>query len=586
MTFHRFGLQGHVLVGLIALMAHNSAVAQPAAAAREHAAGPDFGPNVLVFEPSMADAQARLDAVFKKQETAQFEGGRYALLFRPGTYRLEVQVGFYTQVAGLGQSPDDVVIDGAVRSNANWMKDRNATCNFWRSMENLSVMPAAGKPNVWAVSQGTGVRRVHMKGDIDLWDGGWSSGGLLADSKVDGNITSGSQQQWMSRNAAFGEWRGGNWNMVFVGVENAPAGAWPAKPYTVVEQTPLIREKPYVSLDEHGAFVVRVPALRAEPTRGVTWGAGQPADTVLSLDTFHIATVGKDSAASMNAALAEGKNLLVTPGVYHLDAALKVSRPGTVVLGLGYPTLIPDSGTPAMMVADVDGVEVSGLMFDAGAVESPVLVEVGPEGAKAGHRGNPVVLHDICCRAGGAAAGSARSLVTINSGNVIGDNLWLWRADHGAGAGWTTNRNRNGLIVNGADVTIYGLFVEHSQEYQTLWNGEAGRVYFYQSEMPYDPPAGNEWSHDGVAGYASYKVAESVKTHEAWGLGVYCYFNETPMIAESAIEAPAAAGVQLHHMIAVRLNGVPESGIRHVLNGVGGPVITTQTARLGSNSGR
>src|SRR5207253_7523621 len=140
----------------------------------------------------------------------------------------------------------------------------------------------------------------------------------------------------------------------------------------------------------------------------------------------------------------------------------------------------------------------------------------------AAHPNDPIVLSDIFCRAGGAAPGAARCFVTINANDVIGDNFWLWRADHGNGAGWTTNANRNGLIVNGANVTVYGLFVEHCQEYQTLWNGNGGRMYFYQSEMPYDPPNYEAWSHDGVHGYASYKVADSVTTHQAWGLGIYC----------------------------------------------------------------
>ena len=70
----------------------------------------------------------------------------------------------------------------------------------------------------------------------------------------------------------------------------------------------------------------------------------------------------------------------------------------------------------------------------------------------------------------------------------MADQIWLWRADHGAGAAWATNPTKNGLVVNGENVTIYGLFNEHHEEYQTLWNGNGGRVYFYQSELPYDVP--------------------------------------------------------------------------------------------------
>src|SRR5262249_12482279 len=158
----------------------------------------------------------------------QFNANRYALLFKPGRYDLDVQLGFYTQAIGLGQSPDDVDIHGAVRVKAQWMRNHNATCNFWRSAENLSVTRTVeGQVNTWAVSHGTALRRMHVKGDVNLWDGGWSSGGFLADSVVDGQLNSGSQQQWFSRNAQFGKWIGGNWNMVFVGTVNPPSGRWP-----------------------------------------------------------------------------------------------------------------------------------------------------------------------------------------------------------------------------------------------------------------------------------------------------------------------------------------------------------------------
>src|SRR5581483_1910820 len=125
-------------------------------------------------------------------------------------------------------------------------------------------------------------------------------------------------------------------------------------------------------------------------------------------------------------------------------------------------------------------------------------------------------------------------------------------------------------IVNGNNVTLYGLFVEHSQEYQTLWNGNGGRVYFYQSEMPYDPPSADEWRHGSVTGYASYKVADAVTTHEAWGVGVYSVFHRASIIADNAIETPIAPGIKMHHLVTIRLKGgQSDSGIRHVINGTG-----------------
>jgi hypothetical protein len=541
---------------------------------------PDFGPNVLIMDASMKDIQSRLDAIFKEQEKAQFGAGRHAILFKPGKYDADVRVGFYTQVLGLGRLPDDVTITGAVRSTAEWMKG-NATCNFWRGVENLSVTPRdPSKPNVWAVSQGTALRRVHIRGDLHLWDQGWSSGGFLADSAIDGTITSGSQQQWMSRNSDWGAWQGGNWNMVFVGVTNPPSGAWPDEPYTVIDQTPIIREKPFLFVDDAGKYNVMVPELLTSGSRGTSWSGTPSPGEAIGIERFFIARAGRDTAESINAALEAGKHLILTPGVYHLDGSLRVTKPDTIVLGLGYPTLVPDRGTPAITLADVDGVKVCGLILDAGAAPSRVLMQVGEKESKSTHAGNPVLLYDLCARAGGSAPGSVETFLEINSANVIGDNVWLWRADHGAGAAWDKNPNEHGLVVRGADVTFYGLFVEHTRKHQTLWNGERGRVYFYQSEMPYDPPSQKEWSHDGVRGYSSYKVADGVKMHEAWGLGVYCVFRAAPVVADSAIEAPDSRGVRLHHVIAVRLDGLPESGISHVLNDKGAPVITTMTSKL------
>ena len=565
-----------VLVLLIASLRTANAAANAESAKPET---PDFGPHVLIFDPSMTDMQSRIDEVFRQQERSQFGSNRYALLFKPGNYDLDVQVGFYTQVLGLGRTPDDVAITGAVRCKARWMANNNATCNFWRGVENLSVTPTQDQNiNIWAVSQATALRRVHVKGDLNLWDGGWSSGGFIADCRIDGQVNSGSQQQWFSRNAEWGSWKGANWNMVFVGIANPPTGRWPDPPYTVIDQTPVIREKPYLFIDESGRYFVRVPSLNTNGTRGITWSGSVTPGNDIPIDRFHLARSERDTARSINAALNSGKNVLFTPGIYHLDDSIRITRPGTIVVGLGYATLQVDNGTPALVIADVDGIKVGGLLIEAGAANSDTLVQVGQPGSRTSHAADPIFLWDLFCRVGGTHAAKATCMVTIHSRDVVGDNFWLWRADHGRGAGWTSNPNKHGLIVNGDNVTLYGLFVEHTQEYQTVWNGNGGRVYFYQSEMPYDPPSQEAWKHGEVNGYASYKVADTVTSHEAWGLGVYCVFHSAPVVAENAIETPTVPGVEMHHMVTIRLSGRPNSGIRHVINGRGSPVITTQKA--------
>ncbi|WP_395830238.1 hypothetical protein [Archangium violaceum] len=538
--------------------------------------GPDFGPNVRIFDPSMSmtTIQSQIDAIFKQQETNQFGSQRYAYFFKPGQYNLDVQVGFYMNVFGLGQSPDDVTITGAVRTKADWFQG-NATHNFWRGAENLSIVPTRDSNTaVWAVSQATTLRRIHVKGSINLWDNAWqnawSSGGFIADSKIDNTINSGTQQQFLTRNTSLNYWVGQNWNMVFVGDEQAPTGTWPNQVYTVVDTTPVIREKPYLFIDSTGNYAVKVPSLRTN-SKGTTWSAGTTAGTVVSIDQFHIARSDRDTAATLNAALSAGKHLLLTPGIYHLTGPLQVSNPGTIVLGIGLATLIPDQGTAAMNVADVDGVTIAGVLFDAGINNSPVLLTIGNATSTVSHASNPTALFDVSCRVGGAQVGNATSCVTINSNDVLIDNLWLWRADHGNGVGWDVNKAINGITVNGNNVSAYGLFVEHFEGYQTIWNGNGGRVYFYQSEIPYDVPDQSRWTHDGVRGYASYKVANSVTSHDARGLGVYSVFYN-PVILENAIESPTHSGVKFQHMITVFLGNTAGAAINHIINGTGNAV--------------
>ena len=527
---------------------------------------PDFGPNVFVFDPSMPmdSIQVMVDKIFQQQEYSQFGEGRYAFLFHPGEYNLDVNVGFYTEVLGLGASPDDVLIKGLVHSEADWMKG-NATCTFWRSVAGIAVEPKDGM-NRWATSQATPFRRMHIKGNVVLDDGGWSSGGFIADSKIDSTISSGSQQQYFTRNSSWGKWRGGNWNMVFVGDENTPSGKWPDKPYTVVPKTPIIREKPFLCVDKTGNYLVRVPELQSDSTKGISWKTGETPGTSIPISDFYIATVEKDNSTSINAALRSGKNLLITPGIYYLDKSIKVTRPGTIVLGIGLPSLIPENGTPTIEVSDVDGIKIGGILSEASDANSSNLVVIGEPGSSKSHAKDPICLWDIFCRAGGAFNGTTDCFMTINSNDVIGDHFWLWRADHGKGAGWNSNRNANGLIVNGNNITVYGLFVEHTQEYQTLWKGENGRVYFYQCEMPYDPPAQELWMHGNLKGYPGYKVDDSVNTHEAWGLGIYSVLSNPSVAADNGFEVPVKPGIKMNNLLTFKIRG----DINNVINGVGG----------------
>ncbi|MEU9656540.1 coagulation factor 5/8 type domain-containing protein [Streptomyces chartreusis] len=559
--------------------APSSAAAGPAAASarkkpRALPGGGDLGPNVIVFDPSTPGIQARLDQVFRQQESAQFGTGRYALLFKPGTYHgLNAQLGFYTSIAGLGLSPDDTTINGDVTVDAGWFNG-NATQNFWRSAENLALVPVNGT-NRWAVAQAAPFRRMHVRGGLNLSPTGygWASGGYIADSRIDGQVGPYSQQQWYTRDSAIGSWLNGVWNMVFSGVEGAPAQSFPNPPYTTLGTTPISREKPFLYLQGND-YRVFLPEKRTN-ARGVTWGNGTPRGTSLPLSQFYVARPGV-SAATLNQALAEGLHLLLTPGIYHLDRPIQVNRAGTVVLGLGYATLIPDGGVTAVQVADVDGVRLAGFLVDAGPVNSATLLEIGPRGASRDHSANPTTVQDVFVRIGGAGAGKATTSMVINNRHTIVDHTWVWRADHGEGVGWETNRADYGVVVNGDDVLATGLFVEHFNKYDVQWNGQRGRTIFFQNEKAYDAPNQAAIQNGSTKGYAAYKVGDGVTTHEGWGLGSYCYYNVNPSIVQHhGFAAPVRSGVRFHNLLVVSLGG--QGQYECVINDTGSPTSGTST---------
>ncbi|MEU4177843.1 coagulation factor 5/8 type domain-containing protein [Streptomyces sp. NPDC026589] len=530
--------------------------------------GGDLGPNVHVFDPSTPDIQGKVDEIFEKQESDQFGTDRYALMFKPGTYDdINAQIGFYTQIAGLGLNPNDTTFNGDVTVDAGWF-DGNATQNFWRSAENLTLNPVSGT-NRWAVSQAAPFRRMHVKGGLNLApDGyGWASGGYIADSKIDGQVGPYSQQQWYTRDSSVGGWVNGVWNMTFSGVEGAPANSFPEPPYTTLDTTPISREKPFLYLDGDD-YKVFVPEKRVN-ARGVSWADGTPAGESIPLDQFYVVKEGAD-AATINAAVEQGLHLLFTPGVYHIDETITIDRADTVALGLGLATIIPDNGVTAIKVGDVSGVRLAGLLVDAGPVNSETLIEVGPENASADHSANPTSLQDVFVRIGGAGPGKATTSIVVNSDDTIIDHTWVWRADHGEGWGWETNRADYGVRVNGDDVLATGLFVEHFNKYDVEWYGERGRTIFFQNEKAYDAPNQAAIQNGDTKGYAAYRVDDSVDVHEGWGMGSYCYYNVDPtIIQEHGFKAPVKPGVKFHSLIVVSLGG--NGQYEHVINDVGSP---------------
>ncbi len=573
-------------------------------------ANPDFGANVTIADPSMSTAaiQELVDELANAQRDNEMGQQRHAVLFEPGTYGadgtpLHIEVGYYTEVAGLGAMPGDVAITGSIEAfNRCVGTGEEPHCialnNFWRSVSNIELAVTGvgqdicrGEANFWAVSQAASMRRMDIHGGtLSLMD--WctegphyASGGFIADSRLP-DVTNGSQQQWLTRNSTLEAWSNAVWNQVFAGVHGAPTdAAFPKPPYTTLDKTPLSREKPYLHVDEHGHYGVRVPdAVR--DSRGVSWDAGETPGRTVSIADFFIATT-EDSAADMAKALRDGRHLLLTPGVYDVDTTLVVTEPDTVVLGLGHATLTAVDGAVPMRIDDVPGVVVAGVTIDAGLDLSPVLLQVGaPAGEKvdvdvAADPENPITLSDVYFRVGGPHVGKATTALEVNADGVLIDHTWVWRADHGIEGftegvngdtdRWNTNIGISGVVINGDDVTATGLFVEHFQEHNTVWNGERGTVILYQSELAYDAPSQADWTQpDGTLGWPGYLVSDHVEQHMLHAGGVYVFNQNDPsIVTESGFVMPDGPGVHVRHAMAVNLGG---GTINHVVNGAGAAV--------------
>ena len=602
-------LSGRLLALGIALATAGSmtgtAVAAPAPSA---GTAPDLGVNVTVFDPSMPvdEIQATLDATHARQVDNEMGTERYAYLFKPGTYGtaenpLQIKVGYYTEISGLGAAPTDVVINGKVEVYNRCLADGGtANClalvNFWRTVSNLTIdVNGAGQDgcragrNFLAVSQAVSLRRLDVDGELTLMDyctagPQYASGGFIADSRL-GTVINGSQQQWLTRNSEIGGWSNAVWNQVFAGVVGAPDDAtFPDPPYTTLETTPVSREKPYLFVDDRGVYKVRVPAARRD-SRGISWADGVTGGRTIPLSDFYVARPG-DSVQRINAQLENGRHLLFTPGQYAADRAINVKRADTVVLGLGHATLTSVGGATPLTVADVPGVIVAGVTIDAGPTESRTLLRVGARnGAGRTEYANPTTLSDVYFRVGGPHIGRTATALEVNSDNVLIDHTWVWRADHGVEGftegvngdtdRWRTNIGRNGAVINGDNVTATGLFVEHFQEYNTIWNGNNGTTVLYQNELPYDPPTQADWTNDdGTQGWAGYKVGDDVRNHHLYGGGVYVFNQNNPsIVTENGFEVPRRPGVRLHHIMTVNLSA---GTIEHVVNGVGGQADTTR----------
>lgn len=497
-----------------------------------------------------------------------------------------IELGFYSHIGGLGKLPTDVKL-GSIFTRPHLSGGANATCTFWRSMENVAVM----RDFAWTVSQSTSARRMQIENTSKyISDVGsnnfWGSGGFIADTRYTSTRPNwGGQQQWYTRNTSFPSGSGamgGSYNMVWQGCVNAPQANDANSP---ISDTPIIREKPFLFIDKDGEYKVFVPAWQKDRV-GVSWsstdmGQGKIQDL---LTDWYVAKEG-DTDIEINNALKAGKNIFFTPGHYALNAPIQVNRKDAILLGAGIAsvTLEPTEKNTwgCIYVDDRDGIIIAGLLMDS-FNSTTYQIRIGNQEATADHSTNPILLADITCRVGGVQSKNIQihTSMQINSNNVVGDHFWLWRADHGSQSGgnlrWVRDRCKNGLTVTGDDVTLYGLFAEHYQEYEVLWLGERGRTYFLQNEPPYDAPNQASWRSQGgrVDGYAAYKVANTVKEHHSIGMGSYAVLTGTDgkVNKSNGFEVPNSPNVKLEKMCITRFAGPGQ--IQNVINGIGGSTAT------------
>lgn len=370
-------------------------------------------------------------------------------------------------------------------------------------------------------------------------------------------------------------YQGGNWNVVFVGSPGAPeshCSNTSGHPYSTIASAPAIAEKPYIVMGLDGKYLLMKPRIEFNKV-GITpnW---LNADTI---DFEHVFVASEtDSAATISAKIEAGNHIVLQPGQYHLDDSIKVNRHDVIILGLGMATLISTNGKACIEVGNVDGVRIAGILLQAGEIETPALLQFGVwKSGYAGNAQNPGVLSDVFARVGGTNGSkgnlTAKNMVQIDSGNVIVDDTWLWRADQGVDSTKVYNSQnpvQTGLVVNGDDVTGYGLASEHTLGDLVYWGGNRGKVFFYQSEYPYDVTQQNY----GDKGFVSFKIADNVDTMQTYGVGAYSFWRDNTVFVENGSQYPKKPGVQMTNTFTVFLGKIGIGGIKHVVDGLGGEV--------------
>jgi hypothetical protein len=532
-----------------------------------------------------------------------------------------------TVVAGLGTGPCDVVINGALDILNGGLAIRPS------QLSNLTINPIEiGSPAdsmTWYTSQTATMRRVNILGDLYVaapyqFPGGCetpcnpvtqgfqiniipgvANGFAITNSVITGQVINGNglnvpgvegdggNSDIYFQQDSIGGYSGFGSDMVFNGTLGAPADNFApgtVSPYsapgdiTTVAFAPVIREAPWVYFDGSHFRVFR-PSAQFH-VRGPNWSTNPNQGDSLPLSSFYLATAATDSAESMNAALAHGKNLLVGPGTYLLDEPITVTHRDRVVMGLGDPILEADNSATIVVADSASGTVLSkfnadGRPFDASDMGpfAANQVVIGTTPHAAGSRTDPTALNDISSVSGATNAFLLNQDDTIlNQGEIQTNNN---SGDGYTDTNWTASDGSSGAIINGDHVSWQGIWLEHFKQTEITWNGEFGNVTFLQNErpltVPFDIPSEigvqpHVWKMNAdFDGYPVLAVAPTVrhfKLHgfQSWSrLGNGCYCNVT-----SVITTPVAPGVTFHGLFTGEILGSTPSGTTPTGATVGG----------------
>ena len=520
-----------------------------------------------------------LATLFDQSKSGEFTDPRFGVLLDAGSHTLSGNLGYYTAVAGLDADKSLVVVNGKLEVPNN--QATGALNNFDRSISNLTINVPYYGINYFRVSQASPLRDVDINGSLALSqstdppEGGYSSGGYMANVRVSGETLFNSQQQFYSRNCDFGSMpTGGAWNMVFSNIKNVKGNTCPPSKYT-----PLITVHDVTScIIEKAPRVVRNQTSGFELLRGVPSipTVGPLPDSTWRDRSVHFVRVS-DPPSAWNEHLQRGTSLVFPPGIYDISEPLRITQPYTCIVGLGYATLRAKSANTIIIISDgAAGARVSALILEAGPINAkgeraPALIEVGERANMGGNLTNPTILSDVFCRVGGPTdTAAADRMIVVRQVGVVIDNTHCWRMDHGAGADQGVGPDKAvcevAIEVEGDNVTILGGAAEHTLQEQVLWKGNNGTLIFLQTEMPYD--VDTNWDYPALR----------VTGHHFTGVGMaaYSFFaNKWGSLKGKASPQPTTGFVvpdtaSVHSACTKFLNASAGAGaIKSVLNGKG-----------------